>query len=504
MRTERLDPWPYELRVAVFADVDPQELLSGLRRHVANTLRGITNAVVVHQSPTDSSWRAAARAIDDAEFVVFGHPRTRLDEDRLRQALRYALHTDRTIFLIDPQRAHEVLLVARKDPLDSLSSDTVPGFDLLPDLPRRARTLSPGWAQLETYNRDRATTAAGGSRHARFETQLDKQTARVQKATRGSGLYAPLVELIVPELSRANVVAITYRKLHAVACVGVFVLSALAVGLVVLQSQFFPHVHWVFGIELLLMSAALVLVMLGRRWHERWILTRYLTEQLRMAKCACILDLPTSNGHGAAPDTPRVDKRLPFYAGPRGWIASIVSSIAAGFRAATSELEKPFADIQRFVLSDLLLYQRNWHERNSRRKSVPHRSLRAAVLALFFATLLVALLHVLEWGAPAATGAAESALERSSVLGYWLTFAAIFFPALGGALHAIDKQMELERVATRSEGMASLLGRYVEYARDARDIDELRRITLEATRVIDIENYEWWALLSFAPPEIAA
>jgi len=82
------------------------------------------------------------------------------------------------------------------------------------------------------------------------------------------------------------------------------------------------------------------------------------------------------------------------------------------------------------------------------------------------------------------------------------TFLAVVLPAWGAAVHAIGKQLEYERIAARSEQMAQVLSRYIERAEAAPNLDELRKVVRQAARVIGLENYEWWVLLSFEQPEL--
>ncbi|MCU7916573.1 MAG: hypothetical protein KZQ65_11970, partial [Candidatus Thiodiazotropha sp. (ex Gloverina cf. vestifex)] len=89
-------------------------------------------------------------------------------------------------------------------------------------------------------------------------------------------------------------------------------------------------------------------------------------------------------------------------------------------------------------------------------------------------------------------------------LGNWITFIAIISPAWGASAHAIGKLLEYERIAMRSEQMARELKRITSLADDVQTQSELNSIVNQATRIINLENYEWWVLLSFNPPELAA
>jgi hypothetical protein len=153
--------------------------------------------------------------------------------------------------------------------------------------------------------------------------------------------------------------------------------------------------------------------------------------------------------------------------------------------------------LRRFVVQAWLADQRDWHARNARHKERSQRRLRWTVVGILVTTLVTAALHFS--GAGHAEGGGGLATP-----GQWFTFLAIALPAWGAALHGVAKQLEYERIAARSEQMARVLHHYVERAEMAPSIEALRETVREAARVVCLENYEWWVLLSFDPPEVVA
>jgi hypothetical protein len=87
--------------------------------------------------------------------------------------------------------------------------------------------------------------------------------------------------------------------------------------------------------------------------------------------------------------------------------------------------------------------------------------------------------------------------------GPWFTFLAIVLPAWGAAVHGISKQFEYERIAARSAQMTQLLDHFVERVEQVSSWEQLRNVVQEAGHIMCLENYEWWVLLSFEPPELA-
>ena len=79
----------------------------------------------------------------------------------------------------------------------------------------------------------------------------------------------------------------------------------------------------------------------------------------------------------------------------------------------------------------------------------------------------------------------------------WIAFLALVLPAWAGAIHAATVQLELERLAERSQQMARALDRAVHQATSARSMEELRVVCRDAEELMANENHEWWVLLSF-------
>lgn len=113
---------------------------------------------------------------------------------------------------------------------------------------------------------------------------------------------------------------------------------------------------------------------------------------------------------------------------------------------------------------------------------------------MFLTTLGLAVLHLLGVGHG---DTAEPLLKGA-------TFLSIVLPPWATAIHAMGRQLELERLGSRSKHMARVLERLALSAKEARTTDELRAVVREATHVVGLENHEWSVLLSFAPPELPA
>jgi hypothetical protein len=237
------------------------------------------------------------------------------------------------------------------------------------------------------------------------------------------------------------------------------------------------------------------------------MIARYIAEQIRIGKAGSILAMgePASRQPAASVSFSPTHSalfpiRLSLYTTPRKWVDAIVTAVTVPVRTDGSSAPS-FDVIKRYLISDFFTYHSAWHARNAQRKRVPHLTIRTIVLCLYTATVTIALIHILQALRPS-TFAGMAPLEGRATHARWLTVAALALPALGAALHAIDRQMEYERSAQRSKRIAKLLDRYLSHAQKARDFPQLRRATVRAARAIQVENYDWWTLLVSAPPEL--
>jgi hypothetical protein len=260
-------------------------------------------------------------------------------------------------------------------------------------------------------------------------------------------------------------------------------LASLAVSIAVGQVLFFPGSAWVILFEVFAMLSALGLWLSAKtgRWHERWLHSRQLAERLRVAMFTTLLE----------PDSPRNKQEvpLPFYHGPEQWLSGTVQTIVA--EASQTIPQVPLASLKAYVVKAWLENQRGFHARNAKRKAHSAHRRHQLGFVLFGGTLLMALLHL------AGVGHGHEPAAPISEPSVWITFLALVLPAWAGAVHAVTSQLELERIAVRSERMATSLEWLTLRARRAGSAAELRQTAQEAADLMIAENQEWWVLISF-------
>lgn len=356
-------------------------------------------------------------------------------------------------------------------------------------LPVNAKDLSSGYHQLTCFLRD-STVPAPLIEEARI-----RESRKLREYAMSCGIPSqqiePVIECILPCYVRTELLAMTYQRRHFRASRAVLYLSASAVTAAVFQVLFYPAAHALASVEILAMLAALILFATNRRqaWHEKWMHDRYLCEHMRTALYTTPLGLERTGASNAS-DT------LPFYAGPKSWLATTVHHIVQTTRTENPKTEDLKA-LRRYLIDGWLAEQQSYHTKNEKTKQRSHRRRRWAIYCLFWGTLCMATLHGFGIGY-------SHASFPITTPGMWFTFFAISLPAWAAAVHAVDRQFEYERVAARSHQMSLLLEMLVAEAEEASTLEELRDVAGRASVVMGLENYEWTVLLSFDPPEMPA
>ena len=405
--------------------------------------------------------------------------------------VKYALTWGRTILRIDPNNpsAPATLLVAPKH--HDEEDKNQPFYEEHP-LPNALNKLSLNYVHFAEFVRDTSLPKTT------FETAESECLKNLKKPTKRSAQFDsylnPVLDHLIPTYVRADELAAHYQKRHVLASKAIHIFAALAVSVVVFQITFFQHHLWIISFELCAMAGVLAALMICRRlsWHEKWIDYRFLAEQLRTIMFTIVVqESPVANSK-PAPET------LPFYNKPQTWIDFLV---ATQLKNVLANLNSPpsFEELKAFVIEEWLTDQKKWHRKNAKRKKNAEHKLHRTVIALFCITLAMAVLHLLEIG----HGNGKEVYEIFS-FSKWTSFFAITLPAWGAAIHAISKQLEYERIAARSTKMAVELERLEENAIKCTTPEEFRKIVQQAIQTVNLETFEWWALISFNAPELVA
>ncbi len=405
------------------------------------------------------------------------------------EIVSYALERGKTILRIDAENPKSPATLLRPTKKKNAVTNT-PDYQELP-LPDTAKKLSLNYHQFLEFCRDTSLSKEKEASLIKECVQDIRQQAK--KSALPDAQLTPVLDYLIPTYVRANELSMIYQKQHVLLSKAIHILSAIAVSVVVFQVTFFPEQKEIIALEICAMVGVLVALMISRQfsWHGKWIDYRFLAEQLRTAIYTVVLELNPLSG------PIHTTKTLPFYNKPKNWIDF---SIDRQISKVLNHSDKPahFSAVKQFVVEGWLDTQKTWHKNNAHKKKHAEHQLHTAVIVLFCVTLAMAILHILE---------PESQIPEGQEIFYlseWGKFLAITLPAWGGALHAIGKQLEYDRVAERSNKMAGELDRLLTLANESTTPDELREIVQQAVQTINLETYEWWALISFNSPELVA
>lgn len=276
---------------------------------------------------------------------------------------------------------------------------------------------------------------------------------------------------------RADLLAQRFQKDYLRAGTSIYLLAAVAVVLSASRAIVARNDHLLgvfFGVfEIASIATILVILWLGswRKWHTKWIDSRFLAERLRSAFFMEMAGLRTST---ASPP-----RHLSLSYSPTDWTVRAFRSIWAQLPGRQA-VAMPLEALRAFLLKAWIEDQINHHQKASQRHHRRHRRLELTGITLFGLTFVAAVLHLF--------------LPTWST---WLSMVTISFPAFGGALAAIRAHREYRRKAERSVEMVNHLTEIRGRMARAQNRDDLLAIVEEAQDIMAHEHADWRILVRF-------
>jgi hypothetical protein len=286
-----------------------------------------------------------------------------------------------------------------------------------------------------------------------------------------------VIEKIIPQHSRTDILALRYQHLYAKAGSLLSILAAAAVAAAAFQAIFFPNLHRIVMIEILIIAAVFAIFWFGsrQRWHTRWIDYRFLAERFRSALFMAVANINIS--------TLRPPRHLSLSYTPQDWMVAAFSSIWSQIPRLQTLNPTTFKGVRKFLLSAWIDNQIRYHkERSNRHQQRYHRMMYAGNI-LFGLTFIAALLHVLH--------------VVPDVYNHVLAFMAISFPAFAGALSAIRTHREYRRNAKRSSEMVHHLQELKEKMIMVQDPESFISVVREVEEILLHENEDWRVVVRF-------
>lgn len=284
----------------------------------------------------------------------------------------------------------------------------------------------------------------------------------------------------LPHFARADSLAMKYQFYYSLGSKMIYLLSALAVIAVAAQSLFSSLPHEIILIEIFCIVSILIIIRHGNSvgWHRRWLDYRMLAERFRFAVFMAMAgEKASAKTHGQT----LYDEEIKI-----DWISARFSDVWAQWE----ELRRPGPDdavsieiLKRFISLAWLEDQRKYHLKNVVKHLQKHKRYSFIGETLFFLTLIAALLHYLSIGGHA--------------LGPSLTFLSISLPAAGSAFSALRSHFEHNKLARRSEKMASYFGELESRLAPVNTMEGLLQIVRDAEVLMLNENSEWYHMIGF-------
>jgi hypothetical protein len=333
------------------------------------------------------------------------------------------------------------------------------------------------FARVEEYNRQ----SFGDQR---LDRQYARERAGFDDAIKESSLQlqcAAAMSWALPYFIRADALAVKYQRRYNALGLALYGLAALAVTAVAGQSVFAStQPSWAM-VEVGLLTVLLVVVTIARRGgvHDRWFGYRSMAEAFRSSPFIALV---------GGSDLRDADGRPAPAGGEQPWFQRAFSEAWASHPLFTVD-ERYAVALERLLISGWIERQITYHRRTVERFRRERNRLTHAVFALFGATIIVGLLHILEVGGSSARQI--------------FVFLAIMLPGFGAALTGIRDQRQYRLHEKRSRRTADRLeGVRGQMALGTPSLAGARKLASETQTVVENETLDWSGVAEFQDLEL--
>ena len=356
----------------------------------------------------------------------------------------------------------------------------------------RADVVKEAAGKLRKYNTSGIDSAEFDEHMRKLRKELMPDMAREIPIDPLGLSREAVADWVFPYFIRADILALRYQRHFRWLSVAIFILAAAAVGVVAMQTNFWPTLNGLALIEVLCLIGLLGILMMNRRWrlHDQWISSRFLAERLRSAYFLALA------GTG---DRRRRSARIAYLSdSSEAWIERALAEVTA--RRPELEAEPPVKALRDYLNRYWIGSQISYQEKASRKqRGFDDRLIRATEL-LFALTLVAAGVHIFAGQIFAA--APHTARESP---GFWEEFLIVFsitVPAVGAAFHGFGTQRQFRRHSQSYRRMAGVLAQVQAHMIDATTIEQIREVAAETEQVMREENSDWFGVMRFHDMEL--
>jgi hypothetical protein len=293
-----------------------------------------------------------------------------------------------------------------------------------------------------------------------------------------------IADWVFPYIVRADILALRCQRRFRWLSLAVFVLAALAVAVVAMQTNFWPGLDWLAVFEVAFLGTLLGILITSRRLrlHDQWISSRFLAERLRSSYFLALAGTGDRRARSA---------RLAYLSdSSEAWIERALTEVSARrpeLDAGVPPVSALRGYLNRYWIKSQVAYQ---DKTSGRQRTLEYRLIRLTEL-LFSVTLVAACVHI---------------FARSiHIHGFWegfLVVVSIAVPAFGAAVHGIGTQRQFRRHSDRYRRMAGVLAQVQAEMSDATTIEQVREIAAATEQIMREENSDWFGVMRFHDMEL--
>ncbi|MDO8715645.1 MAG: SLATT domain-containing protein [Dehalococcoidales bacterium] len=331
---------------------------------------------------------------------------------------------------------------------------------------------------LDEYNSERTNPH-------KFKTQLSRDTnyfnSQAEKAKLSSNRFRSFVEYIWVHYVRGDILALNYQHLYYRAETLIYALALAAIVIAAFQILFVPDRPVILISEIGFMLAALTIVWVShrQRWHDKWIDYRFLAERFRSALVMAVANVEVT--------VLRPLRHLSLAYSPKDWMVVAFTSVWSQRPQLQMSDSSLFEGVKHFLCEAWIEDQIRYHDGTGKRHYRRYQRMAIASYVLFGLTIVVALLHVLNFG--------------SHLLETTFAFMAIIFPAIAASITAIRTHRDYLRNSMRSAEMVGHLKELKEKMVRVQNLDGFLTLVKEAEETMLHENEDWRVVVRFHKTE---
>lgn len=319
-------------------------------------------------------------------------------------------------------------------------------------------------------------------------------------------LFSSTFQAYCPAFEAADHISLNNKHKFKLATILTYSFAALAVGVITVQTLFFPHHPEIVFLESFAMIGILLIIILGaaprpynlrnisdgifsifvlgtrNRWHENWLKYRTLSEKIR---AYWYINLCVQSISGHVGPSPVQDRQF-----TNRWMTDILIDSWENIDEDILTCEVSVESAKRFTKKHWIEKQINYHEKKVEKSRFKNRLLSISGQIVFFITLIASVIH-----------AGELIGHRYSPYILLLSF---FLPSVGGAFGAIRLSRAYETEALRSERILGQLRELNSNLEHVENPDDLVRWAHEVENILEIEHHNWRNIHEGKPLELAA